>query len=104
MAVNDDSVLQLYHERWGHQDKQHIKSIVEKELNIRVKPDFTKICEACIYGKADRLKLRARKKWPQRQDNSSQQTFGDHSMSHLKNTDTLLSLKMTTPNFVTVSS
>ena len=62
MAVNDDKVLQLYHERWGHQDKQHIKSIIEKELNIKVKPGCTKICEACVYGKAHRLKFGTRKK------------------------------------------
>lgn len=62
MAINDDSVLQLYHERWGHQDKQHIKSIMEKELNMKVKPSCSRICEACVYGKAHRLKFGTRKK------------------------------------------
>lgn len=62
MAASDDSVLQLYHERWGHQDKQHIKSIMEKELNVKVKPDPVKSCEACIYGKTHRLKFGTRKR------------------------------------------
>lgn len=28
----NDSLLQLYHERWGHQDKCHTKQKLEKEL------------------------------------------------------------------------
>lgn len=60
MAVSSDSILQLYHERWGHQDKQHVKSLIEKELNVKVKPDM-KLCEACVYGKAHRLKFGTRK-------------------------------------------
>ena len=61
MVISEDSILQLYHEQQGHQDKQHIKSIIEKELNIKVKAD-TKLCEACVYGKARRLKFGTRKK------------------------------------------
>lgn len=61
MTVHKDSILQLYHERWGHQDKQHIKSIVEKELNIKIKPN-NDLCEACTFGKAHRLKFGTRQK------------------------------------------
>ncbi|GBN66646.1 hypothetical protein AVEN_262730-1 [Araneus ventricosus] len=36
LATSDDSLLQLYHERWGHQDKRHVKSLLNHELNIQV--------------------------------------------------------------------
>ena len=46
--------LPLYHERWGHQDKQHVKKMLQKELGINVKID-RELCEPCVYGKAHRL-------------------------------------------------
>ncbi|GFU51041.1 uncharacterized protein TNCV_2757141 [Trichonephila clavipes] len=33
-VIADSSLLQLYHERWGHQDKRHIRNMLEKELGI----------------------------------------------------------------------
>lgn len=44
----------LYHERWGHQDKRHVKVMLEKELDIKVGSDKG-LCESYIYGKAHRL-------------------------------------------------
>lgn len=61
VAVEDDTTLQLYHERWGHQDKRHVKQMLEKELGIKVKLDKN-ICEPCIYGKAHRLPFGTRRK------------------------------------------
>lgn len=61
VTENNESILQLYHERWGHQDKQHIKSLLENEFNIKVKIDKI-LCEPCVYGKAHRLKFGNRKK------------------------------------------
>ena len=29
LAVSDDSLLQLYHERWGHEDKRYVKKMLE---------------------------------------------------------------------------
>ena len=55
-VVSEHSLLQLYHERFGHQDKRHVKAVLEKELNISVQLD-TDLCESCIYGKAHRLKF-----------------------------------------------
>ncbi|KFM59342.1 Retrovirus-related Pol polyprotein from transposon TNT 1-94, partial [Stegodyphus mimosarum] len=60
VTENNESTLQLYHERWGHQDKRHVKAIVEKELNIKIKSDM-KLCKACVYGKSHRLKFGTRK-------------------------------------------
>lgn len=60
-AIVDSSQLQLYHERWGHQDKRHVKRVLEKELGIYVNMD-KEICEPCIYGKAHRLPFGTRKK------------------------------------------
>lgn len=60
-TLNDSSVLQLYHERWGHQDKCHVKEMLERELNIKVKLD-KEICEPCIFGKAHRLPFGSRRK------------------------------------------
>lgn len=56
-----DSTLQLYHERWGHQDKQHIKEMLKRELGITVKT-VKEICEPCIFGKAHRLPFGTRAK------------------------------------------
>ncbi|XP_044760209.1 uncharacterized protein LOC123317668 [Coccinella septempunctata] len=33
----ENSTLQLYHERWGHQDKRHVREILKRELGISVK-------------------------------------------------------------------
>ena len=61
VAVADSSMLQLYHERWGHQDKRHVKEMLEKEVGIKVKLD-KELCEPCIYGKAHRLPFGTRKR------------------------------------------
>ncbi|GFT49467.1 copia protein [Trichonephila clavipes] len=53
-VIADSSLLQLYHERWGYQDKRHIRNMLEKELGIHIKLD-KELCEPCIYGKAHRL-------------------------------------------------
>lgn len=44
--------LQLFQERWCHQDTNHLKKI-EEELRIKVKHD-NGISEPCIYGKVYR--------------------------------------------------
>jgi len=59
-VAESSDMLQLYHERWGHQNKQHIKKKLEKELDLKVKLD-NKICEPCVYGKAHRLPFGTRK-------------------------------------------
>ncbi|GBM76901.1 hypothetical protein AVEN_153130-1 [Araneus ventricosus] len=59
LATSDDSLLQLYHERWRHQDKRHVKSLLNHELNIHVNIQ-DELSEACIYGKAHRLSLGSR--------------------------------------------
>lgn len=61
LVMADSSVLQLYHERWGHQDKRHVSEMLEKELDIKVSLN-TELCEPCIYGKAHRLPFGTRKK------------------------------------------
>ncbi|GFW45990.1 retrovirus-related Pol polyprotein from transposon TNT 1-94 [Trichonephila clavipes] len=60
-VIADSSLLQLYHERWGHQDKRHIRNMLEKELGIHIKLD-KELCEPCIYGKAHRLSFGTREK------------------------------------------
>lgn len=59
LATSDDSLLQLYHERWGHQDKRHVRSLLNCELNIKVIVQ-DELCEACVYGKAHRLSFGSR--------------------------------------------
>ena len=61
LTIRDDSSLQLYHKRYGRQDKQHIKFIIGREFKVKVKAD-TKSCEVCAYGKSHRLKFNTRKK------------------------------------------
>ena len=58
----DSSIVQLYHDRFGHQNKRHVQEIMKTELNIDSKLDKGQFCEDCIYGKAHRLKFGTREK------------------------------------------
>lgn len=49
-ATEDSRMLQLFHERFAHQDKRHVARVVKRELGIQLSPDKLK-CEGCIYGK-----------------------------------------------------
>ncbi|GBO11552.1 hypothetical protein AVEN_246086-1 [Araneus ventricosus] len=61
IANTNYSILQLYHERWGHQDKRHIKNVLEQQMDLKVELD-NQLYVACIYGKAHRLKFVSRQK------------------------------------------
>ena len=57
------SKLQLYHERLGHQNKRHVKQVIQRELGIQFNFDVnSEICQGCIYGKAHRLKFGTRQR------------------------------------------
>lgn len=60
-VVTDFSKLQLYQERWEHQDKRHVKEKLENDLGIKVKLD-NNLCETYIYGKVHRLSFGTRRK------------------------------------------
>lgn len=60
-VIGKDNLLQLYHERFGHQNKRHVKSLLKRELNIKVDMD-SELCEGCIYGKANRLPFGTRER------------------------------------------
>lgn len=60
-VVGKHNLLQLYHERFGHQNKRHVKFLLSKELNINVEMD-SELCEGCVYGKAHRLPFGTRSK------------------------------------------
>jgi transposase InsO family protein len=60
-VTGTNNLLQLYHERFGHQNKRHVKSLLSKELNIKVEMD-SELCEGCMYGKAHRLPFGTRTK------------------------------------------
>ncbi|GFS48760.1 retrovirus-related Pol polyprotein from transposon TNT 1-94 [Trichonephila clavipes] len=60
-VIADSSLLQLYDERWGHQDKRQIRNMLEKELGIHIKLD-KELCEPCIYGKTHRLSFGTKEK------------------------------------------
>ncbi|XP_073817619.1 uncharacterized protein [Musca autumnalis] len=51
--LEEKSVLQLYHERWGHQDYRHVKMKLKNEMGISVK-NTSENCEPCIFGKSSR--------------------------------------------------
>jgi hypothetical protein len=61
IAKANNSTLQLYHKRWGHQDKQHVRQMLKSELGIDVKL-VRDICEPCVFGKAHRLPFSTRVK------------------------------------------
>ena len=54
-------MLQLYHERMGHQNKRHVKDVMQEEFDIKVDVN-NETCEACMYGKAHRLKFGTRER------------------------------------------
>ncbi|XP_049840410.1 uncharacterized protein LOC126285132 [Schistocerca gregaria] len=55
-------VLQLYHERWGHEDKRHIKITLKKEFNNDNK-EGAEICEPCKFGEAHHLPFGTRESY-----------------------------------------
>ena len=54
-------VLQLWHERFGHQNKKHVQKWL-KEQGIETKFN-NELCEACIYGKQHRLSFGSRENY-----------------------------------------
>jgi hypothetical protein len=49
--ISSSSVLQFFHERFGHQDRAHVKKIVAERFGLSVKTDNS-VCEPCVLGKA----------------------------------------------------
>ncbi|KAJ0171987.1 hypothetical protein K1T71_012750 [Dendrolimus kikuchii] len=61
VVTSQEDLLQIYHERFGHQNPRHVRSLVKRELGIDIPCDGLK-CEGCIYGKAHRLKFGKRER------------------------------------------
>lgn len=61
LLTKDENLLQIYHERMGHQNKKHVKATVERELGIKLTLN-NELCEGCIYGKSHRLKFGTRER------------------------------------------
>lgn len=59
--IEHGDMLQLYHERMGHQDKRHVKRLIEKELGVKT-TNNGELCEGCIFGKAHRQPFGVRDK------------------------------------------
>ncbi|GBM89025.1 hypothetical protein AVEN_151912-1 [Araneus ventricosus] len=56
-AVKND-LLQLWHERMGHQNKRHVQKILtSKGIDGKLGTEF---CDACMYGKMHRLSFGSR--------------------------------------------
>ncbi|CAK1554981.1 unnamed protein product [Leptosia nina] len=60
-TMSTQNTLQLYHERFAHQNKRHVKNLIERELNIKVKLD-SELCTGCVYGKTHRRKFGTRER------------------------------------------
>ena len=60
-VLSSEAMLQLYHERMGHQNKRHVKDVMQEEFDIKVNVN-NETCEACMYGKAHRLKFGTRER------------------------------------------
>ena len=60
--LGTSNILQLLHERMGHQSKQHVRNIAEREFNMKLQLD-SELCEGCIYGKAQRKPFKSRDKY-----------------------------------------
>ena len=62
-ALTMSNQLQLYHERFGHQNKRHVKEVIQREFGIKIKSkDDEQLCQGCVYGKAHRNKFRTRER------------------------------------------
>ena len=49
-VLSSEATQQLYHKRMGHQNKRHIKDLIQEDFDIKV--DVTnKTRKACMYGK-----------------------------------------------------
>ena len=48
IVTSSSSILQLYHEMWGHENKRYVKEKLEREMGIKVEFE-NEICEPCIY-------------------------------------------------------
>lgn len=59
-TVNSTNVLQLYHERLGHQNKVHVMKIL-KQQGIDVKKNDDDWCEGCLLEKQHRRSFGTRK-------------------------------------------
>lgn len=60
-VTGKENILQLFHERLGHQNKRHVKTLLDREFNVKVEMD-SELCEGCVYGKAHRLPFGTREK------------------------------------------
>lgn len=58
VQLNEMNSLQLWHERLGHLNKQHVKKFLHSQ-GIDVQNDNT-FCEACVLGKQHRLPFQSR--------------------------------------------
>ncbi|CAB0034441.1 unnamed protein product [Trichogramma brassicae] len=59
-SLMHSNVLQRWHERLGHQDKRHVRDVLQK-CGITVKYDDTKsFCDGCVLGKSHRKPFNAR--------------------------------------------
>lgn len=52
--------LQVYHERLAHQNKRHVKQLIEQEFGLKVEDNKSDLCEGCLYGKAHKQKFGTR--------------------------------------------
>ncbi|GAB0098710.1 uncharacterized protein DMENIID0001_144840 [Sergentomyia squamirostris] len=57
-----EGLLQMYHERMGHQNKAHVKKVLETEMGIKGTKGEDLVCEPCIYGKMHRKPFGSRRK------------------------------------------
>ncbi|GFS74383.1 hypothetical protein NPIL_473821 [Nephila pilipes] len=53
-------LLQLYHEKWGHQDKRHIRKMLETELGLSLNLD-EELYEPCFYSTTSLLSFSIKK-------------------------------------------
>lgn len=57
--ANVTDTLQVYHERFAHQNKRHVKQILKK-MDINVAEGDEKFCDGCAVGKMHRLPFKQR--------------------------------------------
>lgn len=96
-TIDDTSLLQLYREIWGHQDKRHVQNIMARELGINA-PLGRELCELCTYSKAYRLPFEHKEK----SFKSGELMSADRSTNLFKRRDTLFASKIAIDSFAIV--
>ena len=60
-AVDDDSIVELWHNRLGHMSKKGLMILAKKNILSGMKKGYLKRCDHCLAGKQTRVAFKTRR-------------------------------------------